>query len=150
MTAITIIGNLTADPDLRFVGNGAAVANFTIAHTPRKYDKATSEWKDGEPLFMRCSLWREAAENAAGSLTRGMRVIATGTLEARSYDKDGEKKTVTELRVDEIGPSLKYATANVVKTPRGGSHASSSGAAASANTGDKDSWGGSNDDSPPF
>ena len=120
-TTLTIIGNLTNDPELRFTPSGAAVANFTIASTPRTFDRQAGEWKDGETLFMRCSLWREAAENVAESLQRGTRVIATGRLKSRSYEtKEGEKRTVTELDVDEIGPSLRYATAKVNKTQRGG------------------------------
>lgn len=120
-TNITIVGNLTADPELRFTPNGAAVANFTVASTPRILDKATNEWKDGEALFMRCAVWRQAAENIAESLQRGARVIVTGRLKQRSYDtKEGEKRTVIELDVDEVGPSLKYATAKVNKTTRGG------------------------------
>ena len=126
-THITIIGNLTADPELKFTQSGAAVANFTVASTPRTYDKTSGEWKDGEALFMRCSLWRDAAENAAESLTRGTRVIVTGKLESRSYDKDGEKRTVTELKVEEIGPSLRYATAKPVKTSRGGNKPAAAG-----------------------
>lgn len=114
-TQITVVGNLTADPELRFTPAGAAVANFTIASTPRSFDKQTNEWKDGETLFLRCSLWRTAAENAAESLVKGMRVIAQGRLVQRSYDKDGEKRTVVELQVDEIGPSLRNATAKVTR-----------------------------------
>lgn len=118
MTTV-LIGNLTADPELRFINSGAAVVNFTVASTPRIYDKATQEWKDGEALFMRCSLWREAAENVAESLHRGNRVIVVGKLKQRSYDKDGEKRTTIELEVEEIGPSLKYSTATPVKASRG-------------------------------
>lgn len=117
-TQITIVGNITADPELRFTPSGAAVANFTVASTPRSYDKATGEWKDGETLFLRCSLWRQAAENVAESLTKGTRVIVTGRLRQRSYDKDGEKRTVIELEVDEIGPSLRYVTATLAKVGR--------------------------------
>ncbi|HEV7208258.1 MAG TPA: single-stranded DNA-binding protein [Mycobacteriales bacterium] len=120
-TVITVIGNLTGDPELRFTPSGAAVANFTVASTPRMLDKATNEWKDGDALFMRCAIWRQAAENVAESLTRGARVIVSGRLKQRSYEtKEGEKRTVVELDVDEIGPSLKYATAKVNKTTRGG------------------------------
>lgn len=115
---LTVIGNLTDAPELRFLASGVAVASFTIASTPRTFDKATNEWKDGETLFMRCSIWREAAENVAESLTRGTRVIVTGRLKSRSYDKDGEKRTVIELDVDEVGPSLRYARANVRKAER--------------------------------
>jgi single-strand DNA-binding protein len=120
-TILTVVGNLTADPELRFTPSGAAVANFTVASTPRMMDRQTNEWKDGDPLFMRCSIWREAAENVAESLTRGSRVIVTGRLKQRSYEtREGEKRTVVELEVDEIGPSLKYATAKVNKASRGG------------------------------
>jgi single-strand DNA-binding protein len=120
-TVITIVGNLTADPELRFTPSGAAVANFTVASTPRTFDRQTNEWKDGEALFMRCSVWRDAAENVAESLTRGSRVVVTGRLKQRSFEtKEGEKRTVVELDVDEIGPSLRYATAKVNKTSRGG------------------------------
>jgi single-strand DNA-binding protein len=121
-TTITIIGNLTADPELRFTPSGAAVANFTVASTPRMFDRQANEWKDGETLFMRCSIWRDAAENVAESLHRGARVIASGRLKSRSYEtKEGEKRTVIELEVDEIGPSLRYASAKVTKAERGGS-----------------------------
>jgi single-strand DNA-binding protein len=120
-TTITIVGNLTADPELRFTPSGAAVANFTVASTPRTFDRQSNEWKDGETLFMRCSIWRDAAENIAESLHRGTRVIATGRLKSRSYDtKEGEKRTVIELDVDEVGPSLRYASAKVTKAERGG------------------------------
>jgi single-strand DNA-binding protein len=120
-TVITIIGNLTNDPELRFTPSGAAVANFTVASTPRNFDRQSNEWKDGETLFMRCSVWREAAENVAESLTRGTRVIVSGRLRSRTYDtKEGEKRTVVELEVDEVGPSLRYATTKVSKTSRGG------------------------------
>jgi single-strand DNA-binding protein len=121
-TPITVIGNLTADPELRFTPSGAAVANFTVASTPRTFDRQTNEWKDGEALFLNCSVWRQAAENAAESLVRGMRVIVSGRLKARSYEtREGEKRTVFEIDVDEVGPSLKYATAKVQKTSRSGS-----------------------------
>ncbi|MCK0114303.1 single-stranded DNA-binding protein [Ornithinimicrobium sp. F0845] len=120
-TPITIVGNLTADPELRFTPSGAAVANFTVASTPRQFDRQTNDWKDGETLFMRCSIWREAAENVAESLTRGTRVVVTGRLVSRSWDTpEGEKRTVMEMQADEIGPSLKYATAKVTKAQRGG------------------------------
>jgi len=113
-TVITVVGNLTSDPELRYTQNGLAVANFTIASTPRNYDRASSEWKDGEALFLRASVWREFAEHVAGSLTKGSRVIATGRLKQRSYEtKEGEKRTSIELEIDEIGPSLRYATATV-------------------------------------
>lgn len=120
-TVITVIGNLVADPELRFTPSGAAVANFRIASTPRTFDRQTNEWKDGEALFLTCSAWRDMAENVAESLTRGSRVIVSGRLKSRSYEtKEGEKRTVMELDVDEIGPSLRYATAKVAKTSRGG------------------------------
>ncbi|MFI7192260.1 single-stranded DNA-binding protein [Nocardia nova] len=119
-TVITVIGNLTADPELRFTPAGAAVANFTVASTPRVFDRNANEWKDGEALFLRCNIWREAAENVAESLTRGARVIVSGRLKQRSYEtREGEKRTVVELEVDEVGPSLRYATAKVNKTSRG-------------------------------
>jgi len=119
-TVITIIGNLTADPELRFTPSGAAVANFTVASTPRQFDRTSNDWKDGETLFMRCSVWRDAAENVAESLQRGTRVLVSGRLKSRSYEtKEGEKRTVVEMDVDEVGPSLKYATAKVNRTQRG-------------------------------
>lgn len=120
-TVITIIGNLTADPEMRFTPSGAAVASFTIASTPRSFNRQTSQWEDGETLFMRCSIWRDAAENVAESLTKGTRVIAQGRLQQRSYTtREGENRTVVELQVDEIGPSLRYATAQITRNaPRG-------------------------------
>ncbi|MDQ0736604.1 single-stranded DNA-binding protein [Arthrobacter agilis] len=120
-TVITVIGNLTNDPELRFTPSGSAVANFTIASTPRTFDRQTNDWKDGETLFLRASVWREAAENVAETLTKGTRVVAQGRLKSRSYDtKEGEKRTVMELEVDEIGPSLRYASAKVTRTQRSG------------------------------
>jgi single-strand DNA-binding protein len=120
-TVITVIGNITGDPELRFTPSGAAVANFTVASTPRQFDRQSNEWKDGETLFMRCSVWRDAAENVAESLQRGTRVIVSGRLKSRSYEtNEGEKRTVIEMEVDEVGPSLRYATAKVNKTQRGG------------------------------
>ncbi|ALO65540.1 single-stranded DNA-binding protein [Arthrobacter alpinus] len=120
-TTITVIGNLTSDPELRFTPSGSAVANFTIASTPRTFDRQSNEWKDGETLFLRASIWREAAENVAESLTKGMRVLVQGRLKSRTYDtKEGEKRTVMELEVDEIGPSLRYANAKVNRTQRSG------------------------------
>jgi single-strand DNA-binding protein len=120
-TTITVVGNLTADPELRFTPSGAAVANFTVASTPRIYDRQSGEWKDGEALFLRCNIWREAAENVAESLTRGARVIVSGRLKQRSFEtREGEKRTVFEVEVDEIGPSLRYATAKVNKVSRSG------------------------------
>ena len=119
-TIITVIGNITGDPELRFTPSGAAVANFTVASTPRQFDRQSNEWKDGETLFMRCSVWRDAAENVAESLQRGTRVIVSGRLKSRSYEtKEGEKRTVVEMEVDEVGPSLRYASAKVTKTQRG-------------------------------
>ncbi|MET8265961.1 single-stranded DNA-binding protein [Micromonospora arida] len=140
-TVITVVGNLTADPELRFTTGGHAVAKFSVASTPRTFDKASGEWKDGEPLFLNCSVWRDAAEHVAESLTRGARVIVQGRLRQRSYEKDGERRTVIELEVDEIGPSLRYATAKVDKANKGGGQQSRP---AAASTGD--SWG----DEPPF
>ena len=117
-TPITVVGNLTDDPELRFTPSGAAVANFTVASTPRTFDRQSNEWKDGEALFLNCSVWRQAAENAAESLARGMRVIVSGRLKARSYEtREGEKRTVFEIDVQEVGPSLKYATAKVRRPP---------------------------------
>ncbi|MEP9381886.1 single-stranded DNA-binding protein [Nocardioides sp. KR10-350] len=118
-TIITVVGNLTDDPELRFTPSGAAVANFTVASTPSTFNRQTNSWEDGETLFLRCSIWRQAAENVAESLQRGMRVVAQGRLKARSYEtREGEKRTVFELEVDEIGPSMRYATAKVTKTSR--------------------------------
>lgn len=122
-TEITIIGNLTADPELRYTQNGLPVANFTIASTPRTFDRQANEWKDGEALFLRCNVWREFAEHVAGSLTKGMRVVAQGRLRQRSYqDREGQSRTAIELEIDEIGPSLRYATATVTRaqSPQGG------------------------------
>ena len=120
-TIITIIGNLTADPELRFTSSGAAVASFTVASTPRTFDRQTGKWKDAETLFMPCSSWRDAAENVAESLTKGTRVIVQGRLTQRSYTtREGEQRTVVEMQVDEIGPSLRYAKAQVTRQPRGG------------------------------
>src|SRR5467141_1831620 len=116
-TIITVVGNLTADPELRFTPSGAAVANFTVASTPRSFDRQSNEWKDGDTLFLRCSVWRQAAENVAESLHRGNRVIVQGRLRQRSFEtREGEKRTVIELEVDEVGPSLKFAKAKVSKT----------------------------------
>ncbi|WP_404444941.1 single-stranded DNA-binding protein [Microbacterium marinum] len=120
-TIITVVGNLTADPELRYTQNGLPVANFTIASTPRSFDRQANEWKDGEALFMRASVWREFAEHVAGSLTKGMRVVATGRLKQRSYqDREGNNRTAIELEVDEIGPSLRYATAQVTRAASNG------------------------------
>jgi single-strand DNA-binding protein len=118
-TVITVVGNLTSDPELRYTQGGLAVANFTIASTPRSFDRAANDWKDGEALFLRASVWREFAEHVAGSLTKGSRVVATGRLKQRSYEtKEGEKRTSIELEIDEIGPSLRYATAQVTRAAR--------------------------------
>ena len=118
---ITVVGNAVADPELRFTPNGAAVANFTVASTPRTFDRQANQWVDGEALFLRCSVWKEAAENVAESLTKGMRVIVQGRLKARSYeDRDGNKRTSWELDVDEVGPALRFATAKVTRAQRGG------------------------------
>jgi len=165
-TVITVVGNLTGDPELRFTPSGAAVANFTVASTPRSFDKQSNEWKDGDTLFMRCSVWREAAENVAESLTKGMRVIVQGRLVQRSYEtREGEKRTVVELQVDEVGPALRYASAKVTRAQRSGGGgggfsgggASGGGASGGASGGggfDNDPWatpapGGASDE-PPF
>jgi single-strand DNA-binding protein len=137
-TTITVIGNLTDDPELRFTPSGAAVAKFRIASTPRFMDKASNEWKDGEPLFLACIIWRQAAEHVAESLQRGARVIVSGRLKQRSYEtREGEKRTVIELEVDEIGPSLRYATAKVQKMSRSGG---SSGGGRQSGGGFDDPW----------
>jgi len=164
-TTITVVGNLTADPELRFTPSGAAVANFTVASTPRIYDRQSGEWKDGEALFLRCNIWREAAENVAESLTRGSRVIVQGRLKQRSFEtREGEKRTVVEVEVDEIGPSLRYATAKVNKASRGGGGGGFGGGGGSRPSGGgggapaEDPWGsapasgsfGGADDEPPF
>jgi single-strand DNA-binding protein len=168
-TNITVIGNLTDDPELRFTPSGAAVAKFRVASTPRYMDRNTNEWKDGEPLFLACTVWRQAAENVAESLVRGSRVIVSGRLKQRSYEtREGEKRTVIELEVDEIGPSLRYATAKVQKMSRssggGGGFGSSGGGGGGGGGGFADDpWasatpanaggGGSSssfDDEPPF
>ena len=171
-TTITVVGNLTADPELRFTQAGAAVASFTVASTPRTFDRASGEWKDGEALFLRCNIWREAAENVAESLTRGARVIVSGRLKQRSFEtREGEKRTVVEVEVDEIGPSLRYATAKVNKASRsggggggfgsgsgGGSRAASSGSSGGGSETKDDPWGSGpasgsfsgSDDEPPF
>lgn len=141
-TVITVIGNLTADPELRFTPSGAAVANFTVASTPRTFDKNSNEWKDGEALFLRCSVWRQAAENVAESLHKGTAVIVQGRLKQRSYEtKEGEKRTVYELDVEEVGPSLKFATAKVTKASRGGGGGGYGGGG--GNGGGSQSYGGS-------
>jgi single-strand DNA-binding protein len=167
-TTITVIGNLTDDPELRFTPSGAAVAKFRVASTPRFMDRQSGEWKDGEPLFLSCTVWRQAAENVAESLQRGARVIVSGRLRQRSYEtREGEKRTVIELEVDEIGPSLRYATAKVQKMSRsgGGGFGSSGGGGGQGGGGNFDdpwatatpaassssgSGGGNFDDEPPF
>ena len=129
---VTVVGNLTNDPELRFTPSGAAVASFTVASSSRYLDKATNEWKDGDPVFMRCSVWRQYAENVAESLQKGMRVIVQGRLKQRSYEtREGEKRTVFEIDVEEVGPSLKMATAKVTKTTRSGGQSGGSGGSAS-------------------
>jgi single-strand DNA-binding protein len=120
-TVITLVGNLTADPELRFTPSGAAVANFTVASTPRTFDRQSNEWRDGDAMFLNCAVWRQAAENVAESLQKGMRVIVQGRLKSRSYEtREGERRTVFEIDVDEIGPALRYATAKVTRTSSGG------------------------------
>ena len=139
-TTITLVGNLTADPELRFTPSGAAVANFTVASTPRTFDRQTSEWKDGDAMFLNCSVWRQAAENVAESLTKGMRVVVQGRLKSRSYEtREGERRTVFEVEVDEVGPSLRYASAKVTRNSGGGSY-SGGGNAGGSGGGNNDSW----------
>ena len=149
-TTITVIGNLTADPELRFTPSGAPVANFTVASTPRSFDKNRNEWVDGDTLFLRCSVWREAAENVAESLTKGTRVIVVGNLVQRSYEtREGEKRTVYELQVQEVAPSLRYATAKVTRTQRQGAGQQRGGQAQEdpwANPGGASTY----SDEPPF
>ena len=153
---VTIIGNLTADPELRFTPSGAAVANFRVASTPRMLDKATNEWKDGDPFYVSCNVWRQYAENVAETLTKGMRVIVTGRLKQRSYEtREGEKRTVVELEVDEVGPALRNATAKVNRISREGGGGSSSGGGFSSAAPADDPWasnggGGAAFDEPPF
>ena len=161
-TTITMIGNLVDDPELRFTPSGAAVAKFRVASTPRYLDKATNEWKDGESLFLQCQIWRQAAENVAESLTKGMRVILSGRLKQRSYEtKEGEKRTVFEVEVDEVGPSLRNATAKVTRTQRAGGSGGAAAPAAADTFGDDPwaaastspaggGWGTSTTDEPPF
>lgn len=144
-TTITVVGNLVDDPDLRFTPSGAAVANFRIASTPRTFDRQTNEWKDGETLWLGCAVWRQAAENVAESLQKGMRVIVQGRLKSRSYEtREGEKRTVFEIDVDEVGPSLKSATAKVTKASRSGgfdnSGAGGGGGGSSYGAANNDPW----------
>jgi single-strand DNA-binding protein len=150
-TTITLIGNLTAPGELRFTPSGAAVINFTVASTPRNFDKASGEWKDGSTLFMRCALWRQAAENMAESnLEAGARVMVSGRLVQRSFEHQGQKRTVVELEVDEVGPSLKYATAKVNRVTRSSSQGDGSPAHGRSGTAGQDPWGASADDQEPF
>lgn len=165
-TTITLIGNLTGDPELRFTPSGSAVANFTVASTPRTFDRQSNEWKDGETLFLRCSVWRDVAENVEESLTKGMRVIVSGRLKSRSYEtKEGEKRTIIEMEVDEIGPSLRYAQAKVQRVQRsngqgggfgGGGQAGGSPSApaddpwATPGVSNAGGWGNGPDSEPPF
>jgi len=159
-TVITLVGNLVDDPELRFTPSGAAVAKFRLASTPRTFDKQTNEWKDGESLFLTCNVWRQAAENVAESLQRGTRVIVQGRLKQRSYEtREGEKRTVYEVEVDEVGPSLRSATAKVNKTTRSGSGGGYGSSGSSSSAPADDPWaaatpagggGGSFSDEPPF
>ncbi|MCW2505900.1 MAG: ssb [Actinomycetia bacterium] len=162
-TVITLVGNLVDDPELRFTSSGAAVAKFRLASTPRTFDKTSNEWKDGESLFLTCNVWRQAAENVAESLQRGMRVIVQGRLKQRTYEtREGEKRTVYEVEVDELGPSLRSATAKVNKTTRSGSGGGGFGSSGGGGGGGSaapadDPWataapagGGSFSDEPPF
>lgn len=140
-TIITVVGNLVDDPELRFTPSGAAVANFRIASTPRTFDRQTNEWKDGDALFLSCSVWRQAAENVAESLQRGMRVVVQGRLKSRQYEtREGEKRTVFEIDVEEVGPSLKYATAKVTRTTRQGGGGGYSGGGGGQQSGGDDPW----------
>ena len=141
-TVVTVVGNLTADPELKFTPSGAAVANFTVASTPRNYDKGSNAWVDGDALFMRCSVWRQAAENVAESLSRGDRVMVQGRLKQRSYETaQGEKRTVVELEVEDVGPALKYATAKVTRISRDGGQGGSSSPRSRPKAEDRDPWG---------
>ena len=140
-TTLTVIGNLTDDPELRFTPSGAAVANFTVASTPRTFNRQTNAWDDGETLFLRCSIWRQAAENVAESLTRGTRVIVSGRLKARSWETpQGEKRTVMELDVDEVGPSLTWATAKVTRASRSGGTGGGFGGGGQSSAPANDPW----------
>jgi single-strand DNA-binding protein len=154
-TVITVVGNLVDDPELRFTPSGAAVANFRIASTPRTFDRQTNEWKDGDALFLSCAVWRQAAENVAESLQKGMRVVVQGRLKSRQYEtREGEKRTVFEIDVDEVGPSLKYATAKVTRAQRsgGGGGYGSAPQGGGGGGGQQDPWGapGVSSDEPPF
>ena len=146
--SITITGNITADPEIKFLPSGVAVASFTVADTPRVFNKDTGEWKDGDTLFLRCNLWRDAAENVAESLQKGARVVVLGHLKQRTFDgRDGDKKSMIELEVEEVGPSLKYARAQVTKQKKDSSGAFAAATSTPASAGDL--WGAS-DDEPPF
>ena len=148
-TPITLIGNLTADPELRFTPSGAAVANFTVASTPRTFDRQTNEWRDGDAMFLNCAVWRQAAENVAESLQKGMRVIVSGRLKSRSYEtREGEKRTVFEVDVDEIGPALRYATAKVTRSSGGGGGGGGGGRSSGGGGGNSGGGGGSFGDDP--
>lgn len=165
-TIITLVGNLTADPELRFTPSGAPVANFTVASTPRTFDRQTGEWKDGDAMFLNCAVWRQPAENVAESLTKGMRVIVQGRLRSRSYEtREGEKRTVFEVEVDEIGPALRYATAKVTRTSGGGGSYASGGSSGGSGgwssqgsqsssqgerSGGTDPWAAAQSEEPPF
>jgi len=160
-TLITVVGNLTADPELRFTPSGAPVANFTVASTPRTFDRASGEWKDGDAMFLNCAVWRQPAEHVAESLTKGMRVIVQGRLRSRSYEtREGEKRTVFEVEVEEVGPSLRYATAKVTRTSSGnfGGGGSAGGGSSWGNnaggsqerTAGADPWASAQSEEPPF
>lgn len=140
---ITVIGNLTSDPELRYTPSGAAVANFTVASTPRTLDRQSNEWRDGEAMFLSCSVWREYAENVAESLTKGMQVMVNGRLKARSYDtREGQRRTVFEIDVDEVGPTLRFATAKVNRASRGGGNGGGSSWSGGGRSGGGDNGGG--------
>ena len=149
---ITVVGNLTAAPELKYVGSGTAVASFTVASTPREKNKQTGEWEDGEPMFVRCSVWRDYAENVTESLAKGMRVVVHGRLQVRSYQrKDGSQGTSIEMQVDEVGPSLRYATAQVTRTNGSGAGSSGAGRAQWGNPAGGDPWATAPaDETPPF
>ncbi len=159
-TLITVVGNLTADPELRFTPSGAPVANFTVASTPRTFDRASGEWKDGDAMFLNCAVWRQPAEHVAESLTKGMRVIVQGRLRSRSYEtREGEKRTVFEVEVEEVGPSLRYATAKVTRTSSGNFGGGSAGGGSSwgnnaggsqDRSGGADPWASAQSEEPPF
>ncbi|MBK4145334.1 single-stranded DNA-binding protein [Corynebacterium macginleyi] len=142
-TNITVVGNIVADPELRFTPAGAAVANFRVASTPRRYNSQTNQWEDGEAMFLTCNVWRQAAENVAETLSKGMRIIVTGRLKQRSFQtREGENRTVFEIDVDEVGPSLKYATAQVNRNPREGGNFSGGGQQQRSNSNNQGGFGG--------